>query len=265
MVGIDGQLLLSPQQVVLGNHIEKENPFPDAEDEGVFDSGCSRSMTGNKERLDDFQEFQGGKVMFGGGEDTECLVLSKDFKIPDESMVVLRVLRNHNLYTINMNNLCPRGNLACLVAHASVDESVKWHRRMGHVNYKNMNRLVRVRTACYVLNRVLATSPHNKTPYALLTGNIPSVSHFKPFGCHVTILNTSDHLGKFDGKADEGYIVRYSASNKAYRVYNVPNKRVLLTAVVSSSIPSGAARVPTGSFVSFLLVDHFLLVMFCSG
>ncbi|GJW57987.1 putative ribonuclease H-like domain-containing protein [Tanacetum coccineum] len=83
-----------------------------------------------------------------------------------------------------------------------------------------------VRTACYVLNRVLVTSPHNKTPYALLTGNIPSVSHFKPFGCHVTILNTSDHLGKFDGKADEGYIVGYAASNRAYRVYNVHNKRV---------------------------------------
>nr|GFB19675.1 putative ribonuclease H-like domain-containing protein [Tanacetum cinerariifolium] len=66
----------------------------------------------------------------------------------------------------------------------------------------------------------------NKTPYALLTRNIPSVSHSKPFGCHVTILNTSDHLGKFDGKADEGYIVGYSTSNKAYRVYNVPNKRV---------------------------------------
>ncbi|GKB59719.1 putative ribonuclease H-like domain-containing protein [Tanacetum coccineum] len=73
---------------------------------------------------------------------------------------------------------------------------------------------------------VCCTSPHNKTPYALLTGNIPSVSHFKPFGCHVSILNTSDHLGKFDGKADEGYIVGYSASNRAYRVYNVPNKRV---------------------------------------
>ncbi|GKA01431.1 putative ribonuclease H-like domain-containing protein, partial [Tanacetum coccineum] len=70
------------------------------------------------------------------------------------------------------------------------------------------------------------TIPHNKTPYALLTENLPSVSHFKPFRCHVTILNTSDHLGKFDGKADEGYIVGYYASNKAYRVYNVPNKRV---------------------------------------
>nr|GEY04628.1 retrovirus-related Pol polyprotein from transposon TNT 1-94 [Tanacetum cinerariifolium] len=83
-----------------------------------------------------------------------------------------------------------------------------------------------VRTACYVLNRVSVTSHHYKPPYALLTGNIPSVSHFKPFGCHVTILNTSDHLGKFDGKADEGYIIGYSTSNKANRVYNVPNKRV---------------------------------------
>nr|GEZ42228.1 Gag-Pol polyprotein [Tanacetum cinerariifolium] len=264
--GIDGQLLLSTRQVILRNHIEKENPFPDAEDEWVFDSGCSRSMTGNKERRDDFREIQGRKVTFGGGEDTECLVLSKDFKLPDDSMVVLRIPMKHNIYTINLNNLCPRGNLACLVAHASIDESVKWHRRMSYVNYKNMNRLLKgnlVRglppkhfkndhtcVACCkehkdetypilkdfinlvenqvnkkVLNRVLVTSPHNKTPYVLLTGNIPSVSHFKPFGCHVTILNISDHLGKFDGKADEGYIVGYSASNKSYRVYNVPNKR----------------------------------------
>ncbi|GJV13746.1 putative ribonuclease H-like domain-containing protein [Tanacetum coccineum] len=83
-----------------------------------------------------------------------------------------------------------------------------------------------VSTACYVLNRVLITNPHNKTPYALLTGKTPSISHFKPFGCHVTILNTSDHLGKFDGKVDEGYLVGYSASNKAYRVYNMAKKRV---------------------------------------
>nr|GEX83005.1 ribonuclease H-like domain-containing protein [Tanacetum cinerariifolium] len=72
---------------------------------------------------------------------------------------------------------------------------------------------------------VLVTRPHNKTLYALLTGNIPSVSHFKPFGCHVTILNTSDHLGKFDGKADEGYIIGYSTSNKAYRPFLVPTDR----------------------------------------
>ncbi|GJR71806.1 putative ribonuclease H-like domain-containing protein [Tanacetum coccineum] len=53
-----------------------------------------------------------------------------------------------------------------------------------------------------------------------------SVGHLKPFGCQVTILNTSDHLGKFEGKADEGYLVGYASNSKAYRVYNLPNKRV---------------------------------------
>nr|GEY55678.1 hypothetical protein [Tanacetum cinerariifolium] len=75
---------------------------------------------------------------------TECLVLSTDFKLPDDSMVAFKVPRKHNLYTINLNDLCPRGNLACLVAHASFDESVKWHRQMAHVNYKNMNRVYNV-------------------------------------------------------------------------------------------------------------------------
>ncbi|GJZ10796.1 putative ribonuclease H-like domain-containing protein [Tanacetum coccineum] len=83
-----------------------------------------------------------------------------------------------------------------------------------------------VSTACYVLNRVLVTRPHNKTPYELLSGKVPNISHLKPFGCHVTILNTSDHLGKFEGKADEGFLVGYSAHSKAYRVYNLSNKKI---------------------------------------
>nr|GFB87167.1 retrovirus-related Pol polyprotein from transposon TNT 1-94 [Tanacetum cinerariifolium] len=52
-----------------------------------------------------------------------------------------------------------------------------------------------VNTACYVQNRVLVTKPHNKTPYELLHGRLPSIGFIRPFGCHVTILNTLDHLG----------------------------------------------------------------------
>ncbi|GKC86238.1 putative ribonuclease H-like domain-containing protein, partial [Tanacetum coccineum] len=83
-----------------------------------------------------------------------------------------------------------------------------------------------VSTAFYVLNKVLVTRPHNKTPYELLSGKVPNISHLKPFGCHVTILNTSDHLGKFEGKADEGFIVGYAAHSKAYRVYNLSSKKI---------------------------------------
>nr|GEW54075.1 hypothetical protein [Tanacetum cinerariifolium] len=42
----------------------------------------------------------------------------------------------------------------------------------------------------------------------------------RPFGCPVTILNTLDSLGKFDGKVDEGFLVGYSVSSKAFRVFN---------------------------------------------
>nr|GEV66732.1 hypothetical protein [Tanacetum cinerariifolium] len=69
-----------------------------------------------------------------------------------------------------------------------------------------------VNTACYVQNRVLVTKPPNKTPYELLHGRTPSIDFMRPFGCPVTILNTLDHLGKFQGKVDEGFLVGYSSS-----------------------------------------------------
>nr|GEY75001.1 retrovirus-related Pol polyprotein from transposon TNT 1-94 [Tanacetum cinerariifolium] len=77
-----------------------------------------------------------------------------------------------------------------------------------------------VNTTCYVQNRVLVTKPHNKTPYELLHGRTPSIGFMRSFGCHVTILNTLDSLGKFDGKVDEGFLVGYSVSSKAFRVFN---------------------------------------------
>ncbi|GJS99264.1 putative ribonuclease H-like domain-containing protein [Tanacetum coccineum] len=83
-----------------------------------------------------------------------------------------------------------------------------------------------VNTACYVLNRVLVTKPQNKTPYELLIGKPPSISFMRPFGCPLTILNTLDPLGKFDGKSDEGYLLGYSTTSKAFRVYNKRTKRV---------------------------------------
>nr|GEX41076.1 hypothetical protein [Tanacetum cinerariifolium] len=77
-----------------------------------------------------------------------------------------------------------------------------------------------VNTVCYVQNRVLVTKPHNKTPFELLLGRTPSIGFMRPFDCHVTILNTLDLLGKFNGKADEGFLVGYSVSSKAFRVFN---------------------------------------------
>nr|GEU95488.1 hypothetical protein [Tanacetum cinerariifolium] len=83
-----------------------------------------------------------------------------------------------------------------------------------------------VNTGCYVQNRALVVKPHNKTPYKLFRGRTPTLSFMRPFRCHVTTLNTLDHLGKFDGKAYEGYLVGYSMNSKAFKVYNIRTRRV---------------------------------------
>ncbi|GJT96369.1 ribonuclease H-like domain-containing protein [Tanacetum coccineum] len=249
--------------------------------------------------------------------DTECLVLSSDFKLLDESQVLLRVPRKDNIYSIDLKSVVPTKGLTCLFAKATINEYNLLHRRLGHINFKNMNKLVRgnlvivdflgysfwatkdetsgilktfiteienqldhkvkvirsdngtefknsvmnqfcemkgikrefsvarapqqngvaerknrtlieaartmlvnsklpttfwaeaVNTACYVLNRVLVIKPNSKTPYELIRGRTPLIDFMKPFGCPVTILNTRDYLGKFDGKADEEFFVGY--------------------------------------------------------
>ncbi|GKB77525.1 putative ribonuclease H-like domain-containing protein, partial [Tanacetum coccineum] len=75
--------------------------------------------------------------------DTECVVLSSDFKLPDENHILLRVPRQDNMYSVDLNNLVPSGGLTCLFAKATLDESNLWHRRLGHINFKTINKLVR--------------------------------------------------------------------------------------------------------------------------
>ncbi|GJV58369.1 putative ribonuclease H-like domain-containing protein [Tanacetum coccineum] len=303
---------------------------------------------------------------------TECLILSSNFKLLDESQVLLRVPRKDNIYSVDLKSVVPTKGLTLLFAKDTIDESNLWHRRLGHINFKNMNKLVRgnlviglpskifendhsyvacqkgkqykasckakivnsickplhmlhmdlfgptdvkslmkksyclvvtddfsrfswifflatkdetsgilktfiteienqldhkvkvircdngtefknsngvakrrnktlieaagtmlvdsklpttfwaevVNTACYVLNRVLVIKPHNKTPYELIHGRTSLIDFMKPFGCPVTILNTRDHLGKFEGKADEIFFVGYFVVSKAMRVFN---------------------------------------------
>ncbi|GJW99309.1 ribonuclease H-like domain-containing protein [Tanacetum coccineum] len=75
--------------------------------------------------------------------DTECVVLSPDFKLTNESHVLLKVPRKDNMYNVDLKNVVPQGGLTCLFAKATPYESNLWHRRLGHVNFKTMNKLVR--------------------------------------------------------------------------------------------------------------------------
>nr|GEW62746.1 ribonuclease H-like domain-containing protein [Tanacetum cinerariifolium] len=75
--------------------------------------------------------------------ETKCLVLSPDFKLIDESQVLLRIPRQNNMYRFDLKNVVPSGDLTCLFVKATIDEPNIWHRRLGHVNFKIMNKLMK--------------------------------------------------------------------------------------------------------------------------
>nr|GEY77475.1 ribonuclease H-like domain-containing protein [Tanacetum cinerariifolium] len=75
--------------------------------------------------------------------DSECIVLGRDFKLLDDANILLRTPRQHNMYSIDLNNIVLHRYLTCLVAKASADECMLWHMRLGHLSFKTMNKLVR--------------------------------------------------------------------------------------------------------------------------
>nr|GEV07208.1 hypothetical protein [Tanacetum cinerariifolium] len=292
----------------------KGNPQNNIDDKGYWDSGCSRHMTGNVSYLSKYEPYDGGYVSSGHGSGNFTgKGIIKTGKLEFENVYFVKELktpRQHNMYSIDLNNIVPHKSLTCLVTKALVDESMLCHRRLGHLNFKTMNKLVRnnlakglpskcfkndhtcvacfkgklhkascktktkdetssilrnfiteienlkdlkvkiircdneeefknqdmnefctnkaeaVNTACYVQNRVLVNKSQNKTPYELFNSRIPAIGFLRPFECHVMILNTLDHLGKFDAKGDECYFVGYSLSSKAFRVFDKRTKKV---------------------------------------
>ncbi|GJZ91687.1 hypothetical protein Tco_0663614 [Tanacetum coccineum] len=63
------------------------------------------------------------KVLF---IDSECLVLSPEFKLPDENKVLLKIPRQNNMYSFNLENIVPSGGLACLIAKATINRHKNW-------------------------------------------------------------------------------------------------------------------------------------------
>ena len=73
-----------------------------------------------------------------------------------------------------------------------------------------------VNTACYITNMALLLPSLAKTPYELIKGYPPSISHFKVFGCKCFVLiNGKDNLGKFDARSDEAIFLGYVPASKA--------------------------------------------------
>ncbi|GJY21849.1 putative ribonuclease H-like domain-containing protein [Tanacetum coccineum] len=150
---------------------------------------------------------------------------------------------------VDLKSVVPTGGLICLIAKATIDESNTWQRRLGHINFKTVNKLVKGNLIKGLPSKIfendhscvacqkgkqhkasyktklgikrefsMARTPQqngvaereNRTLIEAVRTIPPLIDFMKPLGCPVTNLNTRDHLGKFDGKADEGYFVGYS-------------------------------------------------------
>jgi hypothetical protein len=75
--------------------------------------------------------------------DTECLILSPEFRLEDGNLVMLRAPRANDVYSIDLKNINSVERSTCLIARATMEEANLWHRRLGHVNFKNINKLVK--------------------------------------------------------------------------------------------------------------------------
>ncbi|GJS53219.1 ribonuclease H-like domain-containing protein [Tanacetum coccineum] len=198
---VEAQLVAHQQGTGLHAPIIEE--YESDSDDGAHDQGIKLTLA-------DFQDFNGGPVALDGGCVCKGYIMVKEIK-PG-------IKREYsNARTPQQNGVAERKNRTLIEAARTM---------LADSFLPNTFWAEAVSTACYVLNRVLVTKPHNKTPYELLTGKTPIISYIRPFGCHVTILNTIDHLGKFAGKSDEGFLVGYSLQSKAFRVYNLVTKRV---------------------------------------
>nr|GEU57556.1 ribonuclease H-like domain-containing protein [Tanacetum cinerariifolium] len=140
------------------NAVKGGNPQHALKDKGVIDSGCSRHMTGNMSYLFDFEELNGGFVSFGGNLkggkisgkgktrtgklDFDDVYFVKELKFNLFSVSQI-VPRENNMYNVDLKNIVPFGDLTCLFVKATLDESNLWHRRLGHISFKTMNKLVK--------------------------------------------------------------------------------------------------------------------------
>ncbi|GJV21988.1 ribonuclease H-like domain-containing protein [Tanacetum coccineum] len=214
---------------------EYGNPEEDLKDYAIIDSGCSGSMTGDKDKLSDFKEFKGG--------------YDETYDMLHDLIVGLENRLRHKVKTIRcdhgtefknqlMNEFCAKKGIKREYSIARTPQQNGVAERKNRTLIEAARTMLAdsllpiqfwaeaVNTACYVLNRVLVTKPQMKTPYEILMGRSPNISFMRPFGCPLTILNTLDHLGKFDGKSEEGYLLGYSTNSKGFRVYNRVTRKV---------------------------------------
>nr|GEU61360.1 putative ribonuclease H-like domain-containing protein [Tanacetum cinerariifolium] len=220
------------------------NPQYALKDKEVIDSGCSRHMTWTMSHLFDFEELNSRYVAFGGNPNGGKISGKEKIKTQNQLSLKVKVIRSDNGTEFKNYDLNQFRELKGIKREFNVPRTPQQN---GYAERKNKTLIEAAK------NRVLVTKPHNKTHYELLHGRTPSIGFMRPFGYHVTILNTLDPLGKFEGKVDNGFLVGYSINSKAFRVFNSRTRIVQETLHVTflENKPNIAGEEVTQQYVLF--------------
>ncbi|KAJ9539156.1 hypothetical protein OSB04_031889 [Centaurea solstitialis] len=165
----------------VGNKLNSKN---NASHKWYLDSGCSKHMTGRKELLSNYKEEYGGSVKFGNNELSPVVghgdIVCEDITINNVAHVeglnhnlfsigkfcdkdlevnfnkrrcavrtewgreLLVGTRKTNLYTIKLRHMLANKS-QCLITKKSSHQSLLWHRRLSHLNYRYLDKLVKQR------------------------------------------------------------------------------------------------------------------------
>nr|GEV61093.1 hypothetical protein [Tanacetum cinerariifolium] len=228
--------LLRPQLIGFRDLNKTLLKMGNIDDKGYWDSGCSRYMTGNISYLSEYEPYDGGYVSFGQGGGK---ITGKQHKASCKTKLENSVSKP--LHTLHMDLFGPTSDETSSILRNFITEienlkdlKVKIIRCDDGVKFKNkeMNEfgtkkgIRREFSNARTPQQNGVAKKRNKTLIKAARTITPAIGFLRPFGCHVMILNTLDHLGKFDAKGDEGYFVGYSMSSKAFRVFNKRTKKV---------------------------------------
>ena len=115
-------------------------------------------------------------------------------------------------YTPQLNSLVERKNRMLIDMARSM---------LSEYNVSDSFWVEAIKTTCYCSNRLYYHRLLEKTPYELLNGRKPNIAYFRVFGWKCYILKKGTRLSKFEKKCDEGFLLGYSTTSKAYRVWNL--------------------------------------------
>nr|GEY11454.1 hypothetical protein [Tanacetum cinerariifolium] len=221
-------------------------------DIGIVDSGCSRSMTGNKEKLDDFVQVKGGIVTFRGGDGLPLKLFTNEYKgvacnkgkqhkASYKDISAMRII-SEPLQLLHMDLFGPTSIRSIDHKYYSLvvtndfknqlNKKIKAIRCDNRTEFLNANLIAlcgekgikrdysNARTpqqngVAEQKNRTLIEAARSM----LADSKLPTMFWTEAVSTALTILNTSDHLEKFKGKANDGFLVGYAAHRSVQEWY----------------------------------------------